>query len=71
MMEGFVQLLFENGTELFELSNLGAFESFNIGSGAASELLFVLIPVVLEFFQVVLLLPEELTHLDIISIEES
>jgi len=70
-MEGFVQLLIENGTELFELLDLGAFESFNIGSGTSGKLLFVLIPVVLEFFQVVLLLPGELSHLDIVGIEES
>ena len=71
MVEGFVQLLLEYRTELFELPNLGAFESFDVRPGTASELLFVLVPIVFELFQVVLLLPEELAHLNIICIEES
>lgn len=70
-MECFVQLLLENRTEVLELPDLGAFESFNIGSGTRGELLFVLIPVKLELFEVVLLLPKELAHLDVIGIEES
>ena len=70
-MECFVQLLLENRTEVFELPDLGAFESFNIGSGTGGELLFVLIPIVFKLFEVILLLPEELAHLNIVSIEES
>ena len=69
-MECFVQLLLENPTEFFELLDLRDFESFDIRSGAGGELLFVLIPVMLELFKVFLLLPEELAHLDVIGIEE-
>ena len=70
-MERFVQLLLKNGTEFFELLDLRALEGFDISSGTGSELLFVLIPVVLKFFQVVLFLPEQLIHLNVIGIEES
>jgi len=71
VVEGFVQLLLEYRTELFELPDLSAFQCFDVGSGTASELLFVLIPIVFKLFEVILLLPEELAHLNIVSIEES
>lgn len=71
MVEGLVKLLLKNGTEFLELLNLGAFKSLNIGSRTGSELLLVLIPVMLEFFEVVLLLTEELTHFNVIGVQKS
>lgn len=68
-MKSFVQLLLEFGSKLFYLLELCDFQSFHVSSCTCGELLLVLIPVLLEFLEVFLLLPQKFTHLDIIGIQ--
>ena len=70
MMESFVQFILESCSKLFQLLDLCLFKSFHICLSALRKLLLVFVPISLELFDMLLFLPEEFTHFNIICVQE-